>query len=166
MQRFIYILLACVLSFADIEAQNHNSFAQEEDSTLEIKKDWLSFHTSVFWGRNFFDEKTFVSNYGFDYAHQINSKTKLFVGVDIMNADVKPRDLAPRRNKTAASTYIGLQYDVNDKLSVAGSVFYNSFYNTLGADVDVTYKFSEDSYFNFYAMFSKTLEDYPFKPTF
>lgn len=167
MQRYIYILLACLLSFSNLEAQNDNFLLNDKDSaSFEIEKDWLSFHTSAFFGKTFFNENIFATNYGFDYSHQINKKSRLFVGVDIMNTDVKPRDLAPRRTKTSASAYIGLQYDFNDKLSLAGSVFYDSFCNTLGADIDVMYKFNEDTYFNFYAMFSKSLDDHSFRPDF
>lgn len=166
MQRFIYILLAYLFSFSTLEAQENNSLLNDDTISFEIQKDWLSFHTSAFFGKTFFNENIFATNYGFDYSRQLNNKTKLFVGFDIMNADVKPRDLAPRRTKTSASAYIGLQYDLNERLSFAGSVFYDSFFNTLGADIDVMYKFNEDTYFNFYAMFSKTLDDHSFKPSF
>ncbi|GEM_PF-5893823 len=134
---------------------SHYAFSQNmvADTNVLNKTVFLQFHTSAFWGKDFGGNNFFATSYGLDYARRVNNKTTFFVGADMINTDAKYRDLAPRKNKTSAEAQIGLSHKFNDRLTVSGSVFYNSFYNSIGADLDVTYMFGEDSFINFYASF-------------
>lgn len=150
------ILFALVLATLQVQCQNLS------DSNSFEKKDFMRFRTSAFWSKDFYGNDFFATSYGFDFARKINNKTTLFVGIDMLNCNTKYRDLAPRRSKNGVETQIGITHKFNDKLFVSGSVFYNSFYNSVGADLDVTYKFSDDAFFNFYASFSHTDFWYPY----
>lgn len=144
------LILLFALTFALSQAHCQNL----ADSNSFEKKDFMQFRTSAFWSKDFYGNDFFATSYGFDFARKINNKTALFVGIDMLNSNTKYRDLAPRRNKNGVEAQIGLTHKFNDRLFVSGSVFYNSFYNSIGANLDVTYKFSDDAFFNFYASFS------------
>lgn len=122
--------------------------------------DCLSFHTSALWGKNIFGENLFATTYGFDYGRKLNNKLSLRVGMEIVNTDAKSKckDLAPRRKRTAAQGYIGLSYVPNEKIILEGDLFYSSIDNSIGADLDFTYKFSDNCFVNIYALFSKSME--------
>ncbi|MDO5760217.1 MAG: hypothetical protein Q4Q06_04260 [Bacteroidota bacterium] len=150
MKRQILILFVCIFALSQVRCQI------EDSSSFDNKRDFMQFHTSTFWSKDFYGDNFFAINYGFDFARQINKKTTLFVGVDMINIDTKCKDLAPRRNKTGVDAQLGMSYQFNDKLTIYGSVFYNSLYNSIGADLDITYRFNEDAFINFYASFSHT----------
>ncbi|MBR1769634.1 MAG: hypothetical protein IJ748_04170 [Bacteroidales bacterium] len=162
----LFVILAVTLISLSSYAQKENIDYPNGDSVL-CNSDFLSFHTSVLFAQNWFGRNSFTTNYGFDYVKSLSNKTTLFLGANIMNSDANLRDLSPRKTKTYAQTYFGMEYNVNDKLSIGGSVFYDSFFETVGADVDVLYRFSENSYINIYAMFSKSLDNgYRIRPEF
>jgi hypothetical protein len=39
-----------------------------------------------------------------------------------------------------------MDYKVNDKMMLSGTVFFNTIYSTLGANLNMQYKFNEDTF--------------------
>lgn len=139
-----------------------SDFVEEQalDTSFSQPQDAFLFHTSASFGKDWFGQQYFVSEYGIDYKRKINNRLTLFAGVDMYNIEGNARDLSPRKDRDLnVAAYLGMDYKVNEKLNLAGSVFYNSFDSRLGGDLDMRYRFNDNSVLNLYFQFSKQIYD-------
>ena len=111
-------------------------------------------HSSVEFGRGVFGENYAMSSIGVDYSRKVNDRVAFFGGVSLFDMSFTPQpvDLAPR-NKKAMQVYAGASYKASDKFIFSGSVFYNGLFNEAGANIDMVYRFTENSYLEFSATF-------------
>ncbi|MBQ9312737.1 MAG: hypothetical protein IJ213_06780 [Bacteroidales bacterium] len=152
MKKACYILIIFVL-------YSVSSFAQWKTDTLESKENF-AFHTSASFGKDWWNNSYFMTEYGFDYKKYLTHRLSLRAGFDIydLHTNQKLRDLAPRRNDVNAMVYVGADYIVSDRLEISGTLMFDSWNSTIGADVDVLYKFSENSFLNVSATFIQGLQ--------
>lgn len=153
MRKSLFIILVLVLISIVSFAQNNN-----EQDTI---KEHTNLYTSMSFGQDYFSNNFYTNTFGVDYAKQIDSKTTIYLGANVFNISMvgDPIDLAPKR-KLSGSMYMGIDYQVNNKLALGGSIFYNGFYNAIGTTFDMKYQFSEDSFFELSATFIKQLNNF------
>lgn len=157
----LLISISSMAQWRDVRRLSYN-FAEEQplDTTFSQPQDAFLFHTSASFGKDWFGQQYFVSEYGIDYKRKLNNRLTLFAGLDMYNIEGHARDLSPRKERDLnVAAYLGMDYKVNEKLNLAGSVFYNSFDSRLGGDLDMRYRFSDNSILNLYFQFSKQMSD-------
>lgn len=122
-------------------------FSQEDTIRKEDNNGHLSLYTTASFGKDYYGKSYTTNSLGMDYCKQLNDKLRLRVGADILTIQGNSRliDRRPRKNKDA-SLYVGMDYKVNDKMMLSGTVFFNTIYSTLGANLNMQYKFNEDTF--------------------
>ncbi len=154
-KKFTYwlaIMLVIIGAALPAKAQRRDFNKAAQDSTK------TQVYTSVSFGRDLWGNSFNTQMFGVDYSQKLNSKTTLYVGANIFNVSGarQPEDKAPRRTTTSGSLYIGATYQFNDKLMVQGDVFFNTIYNSIGANVDMIYKIGEKSFLTLSATFIRS----------
>ena len=149
------IILISVLFFTALEAVAQ---PPERMNAADSSSEHMSLHASVSFGQDYFSNNFFVNTFGADYQRQLDNKTAIYFGANVFNINIA-RELSDRspRNRNSASLYFGATYSPNDKLTVGGSVFYNGLFNEAGANVNLLYQFSQDSWLEISATFSRRL---------
>ncbi len=136
-------------------------FSQEYKplKSVEDKQEHTILHASTTFGTDYFNNNFSINTFGVDYSKKLDNKTTLYMGANIFNINMNTEELADRspRRKNTGSMYIGMTYQANDKLIVGGDVFYNGVYNVVGADLNLKFLFSENSYFEISATFARQL---------
>lgn len=147
------LILAALLSVFTLSAQRNNSV-----NTQDTLSEHVTLHASTTFGQDYFCNNFFINTFGADYSKQLNSQTTLYLGANVFNINTSKelKDFAPR-NKNAGAMYMGVSYQANKNLTVAGDVFYNGIYNMVGADLDLKYNFSENSFFEISFSFARQL---------
>ncbi len=135
-------LIVVLLVFLSVSAMaQRKNFQSIDSSRTEV-------YTSISFGKDLFGNNFSSQIFGVDYAQKLNNKTTLYVGANIFNVS-GVRDLvdkSPRKTTTNGSLYVGATYQFNDKLIVHGDIFFNTIYNSIGANIDMTYKMGENSF--------------------
>jgi len=153
MKRWISIFIVICCSFV--------AFSQEYNSLTSVdnKQERTLVHASTIFSADSYSNKFFINSFGVDYFRKIDNKTSFYVGANLFNINMNTKDLIDRspRRKNTASFCMGMSYKANDNLILSGDIFYNGIYNIVGADLNLKFLLSEDSFFEFSASFSRQL---------
>lgn len=150
---FVIILLLSVSFFG---------FSQQ-DTTKENKDQHINVFTAVSFGQNYYGRNYFTNTFGVNYSEKVSNKVRLRVGASIFNYDGATLvDKAPRRHKDA-SLYAGLDYKVNENLMLSGTIFFNTIYSTLAANLNMQYKFNDDTFLDVSFTYIKGYSPYSYE---